>query len=103
MSTLTAPWIILFTPLAAAAAILFVGRYSKPLSAGLAIGSAAVGCVLSWWLFLQPDPQQSLQLPWIEIGDALRIPIGVTIDHLSKLMLVVVTTIATLVFTYSIG
>jgi len=103
MSTLTAPWIILFTPLAAAAVILFVGRFSKPLSAGLAIGSAAVGCVLSWWLFFQPDPAVSLQFPWIEIGDALRIPIGVTVDHLSKVMLVVVTTIATLVFTYSIG
>ena len=103
MSTLTAPWIILFAPLAAAATILFVGQYSKPLSAGLAIGSAAVGCVLSWWLFFQPDPAGSLQFPWIEIGDALRIPIGVTVDHLSKVMLVVVTTIATLVFTYSIG
>ena len=103
MSTLTAPWIILFTPLAAAAVILFVGRHSKPLSAGLAIGSAAAGCLLSWWMFFQPDPAVSVQFPWIEIGDALRIPIGVTVDHLSKVMLVVVTTIATLVFTYSIG
>ena len=108
MSTLTAPWIILFTPLAAAAVILFTGRHSKPLSAGLAIGSAAVGCVLSWWLFFQPDPAESLQFRWIGIGDSwlqmdLLIPIGVTIDHLSKVMLVVVTTIATLVFTYSIG
>ena len=103
MSTLTAPWIILFTPLAAAAAILFVGRHSKPLSAGLAIGSAAVGCVLSWWLFCQPDPAESLRFPWIQIGEDLQIPIGVTVDHLSKVMLVVVTTIATLVFTYSLG
>ena len=108
MNTLIAPWIILFTPLAAAAVILFVGRHSKPLSAGLAIGSAAVGCLLSWWLFLQPDPEEVLRFPWIAIGDSwlqmnLSIPIGVTVDHLSKLMLVVVTTIATLVFTYSIG
>ena len=103
MSTLTAPWIILFTPLAAAAVILFVGRHSKPLSAGLAIGSAAVGCVLSWWLFCQPDPAEPNQFPWIQIGTDLQIPIGVTVDHLSKVMLVVVTTIATLVFTYSLG
>ena len=103
MSTLAAPWIILFTPLAAAAAILFVGQYSKPLSAGLAIGSAAIGCVLSWWLFAQPDPSESQQFPWIVIGEDLRIPIGVTVDHLSKVMLVVVTTIATIVFTYSLG
>ena len=97
------PWIILFTPLAAAAVILFLGRFSKPLSAGLAIGSAAVGCVLSWWLFTQPDPTESIRFYWMDFGEALRIPIGVTIDHLSKVMLVVVTTIATLVFTYSVG
>lgn len=103
MSTLTAPWIILFTPLAAAAVILFVGRFSKPLSAGLAIGSAAIGCVLSWWLFAQPDPARSLQFPWIDLGESFRVPIGVTVDHLSKVMLVIVTTIATLVFTYSVG
>ncbi|MEI6492396.1 MAG: NADH-quinone oxidoreductase subunit L, partial [Verrucomicrobiota bacterium] len=108
MSTLTAPWIILFAPLAAAAVILFVGRHSKPLSAGLAILSAAIGCVLSWWLFFQPDPAESLSFPWIGISDLgiginLQIPIGVTVDHLSKVMLVVVTSIATLVFTYSLG
>lgn len=103
MSTLTAPWIILFTPLAAAAVILLVGRFSKPLSAGLAIGSAALGCVLSWWLFTQPDPAESLRFYWLDFGTTFRVPIGVTIDHLSKAMLVVVTTIATLVFTYSIG
>jgi NADH-quinone oxidoreductase subunit L len=103
MSTFTAPWFILFTPLAAAVAILFVGKFSKPLSAGLAIASALVVCVLSWWLFFQPDPSESQQFPWIVIGEDLRIPIGVTVDHLSKVMLVVVTTIASLVFIYSIG
>ncbi|TSA32317.1 MAG: NADH-quinone oxidoreductase subunit L [Verrucomicrobiaceae bacterium] len=97
------PWIILFTPLAAAAVILFLGRFSKPLSAGLAIGSAAAVCVLSWWLFTRPDPTETIRFYWIDFGEALRIPIGVTIDHLSKVMLVVVTTIATLVFTYSVG
>ncbi len=102
MSTLTAPWIILSAPLAAAVLILLFGRFSRPLSAGLAIGSAAIGCVLSWWLFVQPDPAVSLQFPWIVMED-LVVPIGVTIDGLSKVMLVVVTTIATLVFTYSLG
>jgi len=99
----TVPWIILCAPLAAAAVILFVGRHSKPLSAGLAIGSAALGCVLSWWLFAQPDPVAPLKFYWMDFGEALRIPIGVTVDHLSKVMMVVVTTVATLVFTYSLG
>ncbi|MDX2080372.1 MAG: NADH-quinone oxidoreductase subunit L [Terrimicrobiaceae bacterium] len=103
MNTLTAPWIILFTPLAAAAVILFAGRFSKPLSAGLAIGSAAVGAFLSWWLYFQPETPEALRFYWLDFGEVFRIPIGVTIDHLAKVMLVIVTTIATLVFTYSVG
>jgi len=103
MNTLTIPWIILFTPLAAAAVILFVGKFSKPLSAGLAIGAAAFSCVLSWWLFFQTDPAASLQFDWIHFTDLLHIPIGMEIDGLSKTMLVIVTTIATIVFTYSLG
>ncbi|MEI6033860.1 MAG: NADH-quinone oxidoreductase subunit L [Verrucomicrobiae bacterium] len=97
------PWIILFTPLAAAAVILFVGRHSKPLSAGLAIGSAALGCALSWWLFAQPDPAVPIKFYWMDFGEALQVPIGLAVDRLSKMMLVVVTSVATLVFTYSIG
>ena len=103
MSTLTAPWIILFTPLAAAVLILFFGRLSKPLSSSLAIASALVGCVLSWWLFLQPDPAGAIRFYWLDFGSMLRVPFGMTVDHLSKVMLVVVTTVATLVFTYSLG
>lgn len=103
MNTLSAPWIILFTPLAAAAVILLVGRLSKPLSAGLAIGSAAVGAVLSWWLYFQPETPETLRFYWIDFGEVLRIPIGITLDHLAKVMLLVVTSIATLVFTYSLG
>jgi len=103
MSTSTVPWVILFAPLVAAAAILFVGRHSKPFSAGTAIGAALATCLLSWWLFFQPDPQGLLRIPWIEIGEDLIVPFGITIDRLSRVMLVVVSTIATLVFTYSVG
>jgi hypothetical protein len=40
MSTQTAPWIILFTPLISATLILLWGRFSKTLSASLAIFAA---------------------------------------------------------------
>lgn len=104
MNTLTAPWIILFTPLAAATAILFFGRFSKPFSAGVAIASAFVGCVLSWWLFLQPESaEQQLRFVWLDLGRDLRVPFAFTVDRLSKVMMVIVTTISTLVFTYSVG
>jgi len=103
MSTLTAPWIILFTPLVAAALILLFGRYSKPLSAGLAIGSAATGAFLSWWLFFQPLGTEVAPWYWMDFGPEFQIGIGLTVDRLSKVMLLVVTTIATIVFTYSLG
>jgi NADH-quinone oxidoreductase subunit L len=112
MTPQSAPWFILFSPLLAAALILFFGRLSKRLSAGLAIASAVIGCVLSWWLFGQPEPTEPNRFYWMDFTAMLgqgttfygfQIPIGVTIDKLSTVMLVVVTTIATLVFIYSIG
>ncbi len=106
MSAETIPWIILFAPLVSAVLILFLGKYSKPLSAGLAIASAVLCGVLSWWLFLnlgETKPPQVNQLNWIFLPEIFTIPIGMTIDHLSTVMLVVVNTIAPLVFIYSIG
>ena len=103
MSAATVPWIILFAPLVAAALILFVGKYSRKLSAGLAIGAALLACALSWWLFFQPGEVGPNQLLWINIPDVFAVPIGMTIDPLSRTMLVVVNTIAPLVFIYSIG
>ena len=43
MSTQTAPWIILFTPLVSAALILLLGKFSKTLSASLALIAAITG------------------------------------------------------------
>ncbi|HRJ71495.1 MAG TPA: NADH-quinone oxidoreductase subunit L [Terrimicrobiaceae bacterium] len=102
MSAATVPWIILFAPLVAAALILFFGKYSKPLSAGLAIAAAVVCGVLSWWLFFQPGNPGPNQIPWIELA-GFSIPIGMLVDPLSRTMLVVVNTIAPLVFIYSLG
>lgn len=104
MNAATACWIILFAPLVAAALILFFGKYSKQLSAGLAIGAALLCGVLSWWVFTQP-PAGPIGFDWIALPgvDGFRAPIGLTIDKLSQVMLVVVNTIAPLVFIYSIG
>jgi NADH-quinone oxidoreductase subunit L len=104
MDVATTCWIILFAPLVAAALILFFGKFSKPLSAGLAIGAAVLCGVLSWWVFFQP-PAGSIRFDWIVLPgtEGLRAPIGLTIDKLSQVMLVVVNTIAPLVFIYSIG
>jgi NADH-quinone oxidoreductase subunit L len=101
--TTVGPWIVLFGPLVAATLILFFGRYSRAFSAGLAILGVVVSCVLSWAIFFAPEPTTAIRIDWISIPGALTIPIGFVIDGLSKMMLLIVTTIATLVFTYSLG
>jgi NADH-quinone oxidoreductase subunit L len=103
MMATSIPWIILFAPLVAAGLILIFGKHSKPLSAGLAIAAAGICCVLSWWQFGQPDATTPNQFYWIHIPDLFSVPMGVTIDPLSKLMLVLVNTIAPIVFVYSLG
>jgi NADH-quinone oxidoreductase subunit L len=103
MSAATVPWIILFAPMVSAALILFFGKYSRKLSAGLAIGAALLSSALSWWLFFQPGEVGPNQVSWISIPDVFTVPIGMAIDPLSRTMLVVVTTVAPLVFIYSIG
>jgi NADH-quinone oxidoreductase subunit L len=103
MSPTTVPWIILFAPLLSVVLILFFGKFSRKLSAGLAIGAALLSSALSWWLFFQPGEVGPNQVSWINIPDILTIPIGMAVDPLSRTMLVVVNTVAPLVFIYSIG
>ncbi len=110
MTPQTAPWIILFLPLLMAAGILFFGARSKALSAGLAILGALVACGLSWWLFLAGGEKFVVSVDWINLGKALgpdsfdfAVPIGLSIDELSRPMLIIVNTIAPLVFLYSTG
>jgi NADH-quinone oxidoreductase subunit L len=96
-------WTIYLAPLVAAAIILLITRSNKPAAAALAIGAALITCAGSWILFLQKINITVPGFAWIDFGDALTISIGMMVDPLTRTMLVVVTTIATLVFIYSIG
>lgn len=106
MSTTFTPWVILFAPLIAAAVILCFGNFSKKLSAGLAIGVAVLTFILSIGLWISENPVGILSFSWIDLtpfGFEFQILMGLTIDPLSKLMLLVVTGVASLVFIYSVG
>ncbi|MCE9542989.1 MAG: NADH-quinone oxidoreductase subunit L [Verrucomicrobia bacterium] len=99
----TVAWITLVVPLLAAALILLVTRTSKPLAAGIAILSALITCVGGWTLFVSGASGDFFGFNWIDFGDAFSIPFGLALDPLSRTMLVVVTTIAPIVFIYSLG
>lgn len=103
MNTASLLWIIYLAPLAAAACILCITRRNKPAAATIAITAALISCIGSWIIFCRGTDVIVPGLKWLDFGDTLTVSIGVSIDALSRTMMVVVTSIATLVFIYSIG
>src|SRR3990167_536678 len=102
-SATTLTWILYISPLVAAAMILCVTRRNKPAAATLAIGAALISCAASWIIFYRGVDLVIPGLAWIDFGEALHIPINLKLDALSRTMMVIVTTIASLVYIYSIG
>ncbi len=96
------PWIVLFTPLISAILIALVTRPSKSLSTAISVAAVAISFVGSLILFGKPDHSMDVSFDWINLP-ALHIPIGTSIDQLTKLMLLVVTGIGLLIHLYSIG
>ena len=96
------PWIVLFTPLVSAILIALVTRPAKNLSTGISVLAVAISFVGSLVIFGKPDHSMDVQWSWIELS-GLHIPIGTSIDQLTKLMLLVVTGIGLLIHIYSVG
>jgi NADH-quinone oxidoreductase subunit L len=97
------PWILLFAPLAAAAVNLFVFPRNPRAATTVGILAAALSCFLGWRIFLDPTLAVAAQITWLDVPGVFAVPIGILLDDLSRVMLVVVTSIATLVFIYSAG
>jgi NADH-quinone oxidoreductase subunit L len=94
------PWFILLAPLVSAVLIQLFTRKSRSLSATLSV--AAVCFCLLGSLFLAMGGNVTSQVSWLDFPSVLRVPIGVTVDALSKVMLLVVTGVGTLVHVYSL-
>ena len=99
------PWIILFTPLLSAVFIVLFTQRLRNLSALISIAAVLVSAAGSIALFRTlPDSTTAFQFPWLDftaLGVGLQVPIGITIDGLSKAMLLVVTVIGALIHIYS--
>ncbi|MCJ7830741.1 MAG: NADH-quinone oxidoreductase subunit L [Desulfobacterales bacterium] len=97
-------------PLLGFGVLVFFGRrIGEPragmLSAGLMIASAGIACAsaVGWLAGMANGPVSiSLSVPWVHIGDQL-IDVGIRIDSLTIVMCVMVTTVASAIFVYSIG
>src|SRR3989449_3329381 len=96
------PWLILLVPLASAALIAIVTRRAPSLSASISVVAVAISFICSCVVFAKPEIS-AIEIPWIDFGGLLRVPIGFTLDSLSKTMLVLVSGVGALIHIYSLG
>src|SRR5205809_7335455 len=96
------PWLVLLAPLAGAAIIALVTRRTRSLSAFISVVAVLISFVCSCIVFAKPEISAT-EIPWIEIHGFLRVPIGFTLDSLSKTMLVLVSGVGALIHIYSLG
>src|SRR5581483_3695757 len=99
------PWLILFLPLFAAAAITLFTLRNRCVSAFLSVGAVVAGFILSV-LFIHangwhPDVTETSPVSWLSIGD-LQIDFGLKFDALSMMMLLIVTGVGGLIHIYSV-
>ncbi len=103
-------WFILLNPLIAAVLVHFILRKSPGTSATISVLSSVLGLFAAVAAFSsfstavghEPEYKFAGQIPWLDFGTALRVPIGVVVDSLSAIMLLVVTGVGALVHIYSL-
>jgi NADH-quinone oxidoreductase subunit L len=96
------PWFVLLLPLAAALVIMCVTRASRSLSAYVSVAAVLASFIGSCVVFAKtgtPSPS----FPWIDLRPAFFVPLGLTLDPLSRTMLILVTGVGALIHIYSLG
>src|SRR5438876_4870558 len=96
------PWLVLLVPLAGAVLIALVTRRATGLSAFISVVAVSISFICSCVVFAKPEIRAA-EIPWIDFGELLRVPIGFTLDSLSKTMLVLVSGVGALIHIYSLG
>src|SRR5213596_1593726 len=99
---MTFPWVILLAPLFSAVVItLFTLRW-KAVSSFISIGAVLVSFTCSCLIFTQSGIAAA-EFAWIDISGAFKVPLGFTLDQLSKTMLVLVSGVGATIHVYSLG
>src|ERR1700719_4349810 len=96
------PWLILLLPLASAVIITLFTRQSKTRSASISV-LAVLGSFLCSCLVFPRIDISAPEFMWLNIRGTLQVPIGFVLDDLSRLMLLVVTGVGSLIHIYSLG
>src|SRR5437773_7790411 len=99
---MTFPWVILLAPLFSAGVItLFTLRW-KAVSSFISIAAVLVSFTCSCLIFTQSN-LTTAEFTWIDIGSAFKVPLGFTLDQLSRTMLLVVSGVGATIHVYSLG
>jgi NADH-quinone oxidoreductase subunit L len=96
------PWLILLAPLGSAGVItLFTLRW-KALSSAISVAAVLVTFVCGCLVFAH-SASSAAQVTWIDVAGALKIPIALTLDALSRTMVLLVSGVGALIHIYSLG
>ena len=96
------PWIVLLAPLISAGLITLFTQKFRGLSSFISVSAVLVSLICSCVMFLRPDsyaPEQT----WVDIPGVFHVSLGLTLDNLSKTMLLIVTFVGALIHIYSVG
>src|SRR5216110_1410977 len=96
------PWVVLLAPLVSTAVItLFTLRW-KAVSSVISIAAVLVSFTCSCLIFTQSGIAAT-EFAWIDISGTFKVPLGFTLDQLSKTMLLVVSGVGATIHIYSLG
>src|SRR6266403_2267913 len=96
------PWCVLLSPLVSAAAITLFTHRSRALSAFISVAAVLGSFVCSCFVFAQTDISAP-EFTWIDIRGVFIVPLAFILDDLSRLMLLVVSGVGSLIHIYSLG
>ncbi len=96
------PWLILLSPLVSAAVItLFTLRW-KALSSSISIAAVCVSFICSCLIFSN-SATAAVEFVWLDIRPVFHVPLGLTLDPLSRTMALLVSGVGALIHIYSLG
>ncbi len=96
------PWLILLAPLVSATLItLFTLRW-RTLSSSISIAAVLVSFICSCLIFAHRTVAAA-EFTWIDISGVFHVPLGLTLDQLSRTMALLVSGVGGVIHIYSLG
>src|SRR5690349_11292605 len=96
------PWLVLLLPLASAFTIMIAARPLRNASALISV-AAVLGSFLGSSLIFFRETSSAPAMSWIDLGPLFSVPLGLTLDPLSRAMIFMVTGVGALIHLYSLG